>query len=175
MTSDQDWGPAREIASRFFPRIGTLGKLGETPLWDGKAVSASTPSSLLHEVAHFQIAPEWRRFKPGYGLGMEPEGNAFPPQLVSDRRSEVEESMASALGILWEAHLGYKGWRDTAQSHSWGRVREWIRDVDHFLWITDGVAGTLLRLGLITPGGVPIPVTARRWRAPKELAETASS
>lgn len=175
MTDDDDWAPAKEVASRFFTKFGVLGDIRGVPLWDGKTVSASSPINLLHEVAHFQIAPEWRRFKPGYGLGMEPEGDAWPPQLVGDRRTEVEESMASALGVLWAAHLGYEGWRDTAKSHSWGRVNEWIRDVDHFLWITGEVARSLLRLGLITPEGVPIPVLARRWRASKELTEEASS
>jgi hypothetical protein len=167
MPNDDDWVPARRVAKRFFSQIGVMSRNDKGPLWDGKTVVSTSPANLLHEVAHFQIAPDWRRFKPGYGLGVEPEGSCRPPQLVPDLRTEIEEGLASTLGILWEAHLGYPGWNDTARSHGWGEARddEDFKDVAEFLKAAREQSRKLLRLGLITAEGVPRPVLAKRWRA----------
>ena len=79
--------------------------------WDGAALDAETEAYvILHEVAHFVLAPPERRGLPDFGLGPGPDTRdragaeraaALP---VSER--EADEAAASLLGILWEAALG---------------------------------------------------------------------
>lgn len=79
--------------------------------WDGRTLRTATEAYVLvHEVAHFQLAPPARRRAVDFGLGPGPE--------TGDRRGaeraasvfavgrEREEAAASLLGILWEAALG---------------------------------------------------------------------
>jgi hypothetical protein len=79
--------------------------------WDGWRLRGGTEAYvLIHEVAHFQIAPPSRRHLIDFGLGAGPEtGNretADRAMVVDDAMRETEEAMASLLGILWEAELG---------------------------------------------------------------------
>jgi hypothetical protein len=79
--------------------------------WDGAAIrTRSEASVLIHEVAHWQIAPPDRRVLPDFGLGAGPETGfvaaADAARCVTDAEKEHEELMASLLGILWEAALG---------------------------------------------------------------------
>jgi hypothetical protein len=78
--------------------------------WDGAALDGDTEAYvILHEVAHYVLAPPDRRKLPDFGLGPGPdtrdrsgaERAAALPLL--DR--EADEAMASLLGILWEAEL----------------------------------------------------------------------
>lgn len=80
--------------------------------WDGSAFRAETEAYiLLHEVAHFQVAAPARRRILDFGLGAGPESGhrhvADAAALVSGLDRDVEEAMASLLGILWEAELGH--------------------------------------------------------------------
>lgn len=80
--------------------------------WDGRAFRAETEAYvLLHEVAHFQVAPPARRRILDFGLGAGPESGhrhvADAAALVSGLDRDFEEAMASLLGILWEAELGH--------------------------------------------------------------------
>jgi hypothetical protein len=79
--------------------------------WDGMALDGKTEAYvILHEVAHFVLAPPERRMLPDFGLGPGPDtrdraGAEFAAALpVLDR--EADEAAASLLGILWEAELG---------------------------------------------------------------------
>jgi hypothetical protein len=79
--------------------------------WDGAAIrTRSEASVLIHEVAHWQIAPPDRRVMADFGLGAGPEtgrvAEADAARCVTDAVKEHEELMASLLGILWEAALG---------------------------------------------------------------------
>jgi hypothetical protein len=78
--------------------------------WDGTALNAATEAYvLLHEVAHFALAPPERRGLIEFGLGPGPdtldrdsaERTAILPQL----EREQDEAAASLLGIIWEARL----------------------------------------------------------------------
>ncbi len=78
--------------------------------WDGAALDGDTEAYvILHEVAHFVLAPPERRALPDFGLGPGPDTTrraaaeyaATLPLL--DR--EADEAAASLLGILWEAEL----------------------------------------------------------------------
>jgi hypothetical protein len=80
--------------------------------WDGAALDGDTEAYvILHEVAHFVLAPPERRRLVDFGLGPGPdtrqravaEAAAVVPLL--DR--EADETEASLLGILWEAALGH--------------------------------------------------------------------
>jgi len=79
--------------------------------WDGSAVAARMePSVLIHEVAHYQLAPPSRRFKVDFGLGAGPESGDKPAaeadRMVFGVDCDREEALASLLGVLWEAELG---------------------------------------------------------------------
>jgi hypothetical protein len=79
--------------------------------WDGVALDGATEAYvILHEVAHYLLAPPSRRRLPDFGLGPGPDtsdragaerATAVP---IIDR--EADEAAASLLGILWEAELG---------------------------------------------------------------------
>lgn len=79
--------------------------------WDGHAIRTKSEASvLIHEVAHWQIAPPDRRRLADFGLGAGPEtgrvAEADAARCATDAVKEHEELMASLLGILWEAELG---------------------------------------------------------------------
>jgi hypothetical protein len=80
--------------------------------WDGAALDGATEAYvILHEVAHYRLAPPERRVLPDFGAGPGPdtrdrvgaERAAMLP--ILDR--EADEAAASLLGILWEAELGH--------------------------------------------------------------------
>jgi hypothetical protein len=116
--------------------------------WDGVALDGGTEAYvILHEVAHYLLAPPPRRALPDFGLGPGPdtrdragaERAAVMPLL--DR--EADEAMASLLGILWEAELDQpalasfldqnwlEGLERSAAAHFTAVVE---RLVDHGLW-----------------------------------------
>ena len=79
--------------------------------WDGAALNTATEAYvILHEIAHFALAPPERRRLVDFGLGPGPDtvdraaaerAAALPPLA-----REEDEAAASLLGILWEAELG---------------------------------------------------------------------
>ena len=78
--------------------------------WDGTALDGATEAYvILHEAAHFVLAPPERRRLVDFGLGPGPdtaeraaaERAATLPILARD----ADEAAASLLGILWEAAL----------------------------------------------------------------------
>jgi hypothetical protein len=109
-----DWHrDAVGLAERFGMR-----PLAEAPQaafsWDGRHVrTESEPAVLIHEVAHYQLASPARRFLPDFGLGAGPETGrieeADQARCLSDEARELEEQLASLLGILWELTLGQPG------------------------------------------------------------------
>jgi hypothetical protein len=79
--------------------------------WDGKALDGDTEAYvILHEVAHFLLAPPDRRGLIDFGLGPGPDtvhrdaAQHAATLPITDR--EEDEAAASLLGILWEAALG---------------------------------------------------------------------
>lgn len=79
--------------------------------WDGEALRGDTEAYvLLHEIAHFQLAPPGRRRRIDFGLGPGPEtGDRAGAERAASRFGadrDREEAAASLLGILWEAALG---------------------------------------------------------------------
>jgi hypothetical protein len=79
--------------------------------WDGGALDGAVEAYvILHEVAHFLLAPPERRALPDFGLGPGPDTRdrvgAERAATVALHDREADEAAASLLGILWEAELG---------------------------------------------------------------------
>ena len=79
--------------------------------WDGTALDGATEAYvILHEAAHFVLAPPERRRLVDFGLGPGPDTAA---RAAAERAAtlpiverDADEAAASLLGILWEAALG---------------------------------------------------------------------
>jgi hypothetical protein len=79
--------------------------------WDGAALDGTTEAYvILHEVAHYLLAPPERRALPDFGLGPGPDTRdrtgAERAAALPVLEREADEAAASLLGILWEAELG---------------------------------------------------------------------
>lgn len=79
--------------------------------YDGRAIrTRSEAYVLIHEVAHWLVAPPERRGLKDFGLGAGPETGRIDEAnavLSVDQETQIEEeALASLLGILWEAELG---------------------------------------------------------------------
>jgi hypothetical protein len=80
--------------------------------WDGTALDGDTEAYvILHEIAHFVLAPPARRGLVDFGLGPGPDTRersaAERATAVPLNEREADEAEASLLGILWEAALGH--------------------------------------------------------------------
>jgi hypothetical protein len=79
--------------------------------WDGTALNAASEAYvILHEIAHFVLAPPERRRRVEFGLGPGPDTIDRPAAeraaTLSPLARDKDEAAASLLGILWEAQLG---------------------------------------------------------------------
>ena len=79
--------------------------------WDGAALNGATEAYvILHEIAHFVLAPPERRGLVEFGLGPGPDtrdrGTAERAAALPLLAREEDEARASLLGIVWEAELG---------------------------------------------------------------------
>ena len=79
--------------------------------WDGAALDGNTEAYvILHEIAHFVLAPPERRRLVDFGLGPGPDTHertaAEAAAVLPLIEREADEAEASLLGILWEAALG---------------------------------------------------------------------
>jgi hypothetical protein len=80
--------------------------------WDGTALDGATEAYvILHEVAHFVLAPPERRRLVDFGLGPGPDtaarAAATRAAMLPIAERDADEAAASLLGILWEAALGH--------------------------------------------------------------------
>jgi hypothetical protein len=80
--------------------------------WDGRALDSATEAYvILHEAAHFVLAPSERRRLIDFGLGPGPDTRdrdaAARAAVLSPLAREEDEAAASLLGIIWEAQLGH--------------------------------------------------------------------
>ena len=123
--------------------------------WDGQAVWVQMePSVIIHDVAHYQLCAPERRGVWDFGLGAGPEtgrrAEADAVMSVFGPARELEESLTSLLGILWEARLGQpailafveQNWLEGAQRPH--HAAYFVRVVEH-----------LAAFGFISPEGWP--------------------
>lgn len=155
-------GPAAEADRRaalaFAVRFGVAAHPPGTQCrfnWDGVALDpASEAYVVLHEVAHFVLAPPQRRVLIDFGLGPGPDTRDRPAAEraivlpISER--EEDEALASLLGILWEAELAQPALASFIDQN-------WLEGLDrsaapHFETVVAG----LLRRGLLDARGRPV-------------------
>jgi hypothetical protein len=133
--------------------------------WDGHALDIDTEAYvILHEIAHFVLAPPERRTLIDFGLGPGPDTRdraaAERAAVVPIIEREADEAEASLLGILWEAALRQPALASFLDQN-------WLEGLErsaaaHFT----AVFARLRRRGLIglaASGGVP-PQPAREMR-----------
>ncbi|HEV2336395.1 MAG TPA: hypothetical protein VGS13_12910 [Stellaceae bacterium] len=120
--------------------------------WDGAALEGATEAYvILHEIAHFVLAPPERRRLVDFGLGPGPDTTA---RAAAERAAvlpvaarDAEEAAASLLGILWEARLGQPALASFLDQN-------WLEGLDrsavaHFT----AVLRRLRRIGVVEIGG----------------------
>ena len=122
--------------------------------WDGTALDGDTEAYvILHEVAHFLLAPPKRRRLADFGLGPGPDTTARDKAeraaILPILEREADEAAASLLGILWEAALGQPALASFLDQN-------WLEGVarsaaPHFTAVLDG----LRRRGLLDGGFSP--------------------
>ena len=123
--------------------------------WDGKALNGATEAYvILHEMAHFVLAPPARRGLADFGLGPGPDTLARAAAARVARLPaaalDADEAAASLLGILWEARLGQPALASFLDQN-------WLEGLErsaaaHFTAVLE----RLRRRGLLAPG-VPAP------------------
>ena len=134
--------------------------------WDGAALNGATEACvILHEVAHFALAPLERRGLVEFGLGPGPDTldheAAERAAVVSPLAREEDESLASLLGIIWEAALGQPALASFLDQN-------WLEGLDrsaaaHFT----AVVKTLRQRGLLSLERAPaVSIAPKDGRAP---------
>ena len=88
MATPTDTRASREAALMLVNAVG-MPIVDEAPAdafsWDGRAVrTRSEASVLVHEVAHWLIAPDDRRVLPDFGLGAGPETGRIEKRMLPD-------------------------------------------------------------------------------------------
>jgi hypothetical protein len=121
--------------------------------WDGTTLNGATEAYvILHEAAHFALAPPERRRLIDFGLGPGPDtvdrAAAQRAAALSPLAREEDEAAASLLGIVWEAELGQPALASFLDQN-------WLEGLDrsaasHFT----AVLGTLHRRRLLS---LPLP------------------
>ena len=106
-------------------------KIGEPGVlqYDGETIGVGdqTISNIIHDIAHFVAAPDWRRQHPDWGLGAGTDEYSYftntdhnaPARYGTDDEIQEQEEIASLFGICVEVHLGLGC--DTLNDHNWGR------------------------------------------------------
>lgn len=141
----------RQVALAFATGLGIAAHPPGTACrfnWDGAALDGATEAYvILHEVAHFVLAPPERRVLVDFGLGPGPDTRdreaAERAAVLPFLAREEDEALASLLGILWEAELGQPALASFLDQN-------WLEGLDrsaapHFV----AVLGELVRRGLV--------------------------
>ncbi|HEY1503984.1 MAG TPA: hypothetical protein VGF92_06775 [Stellaceae bacterium] len=133
--------------------------------WTGAALRLDTEAYVvLHEVAHFQLAPPDRRRAIDFGLGAGPEtgdrDGAEQAATVFGPEREAEEAMASLLGVLWEVELGQPGFASFLDQN-WLEGADRPSAAQHFT----AVLSALRQRELVDESGRPTRVSASLARS----------
>jgi len=145
---------ARGFGMAIHPE-GTPGRFN----WDGTALNGATEAYvILHEVAHFALAPPERRSLIEFGLGPGPDtldrDAAERAAVLSALAREEDEAAASLLGIVWEASLEQPALASFLDQN-------WLEGLDrsaaaHFTAVVE----TLRQRGFVSVGPAPALSTA---------------
>lgn len=125
--------PAYDTVWRFVDRWVPIDKSPRRrACWNGRSISlhiletesthpdeVRVASNLLHELAHWLLAPPDHRKLVGFGLGIEPQSRCGKlARGISYTAANEAEALASVLGILMEKHLHLDP-AFTADLHLW--------------------------------------------------------
>jgi hypothetical protein len=134
--------------------------------WDGAALNGATEAYvILHEIAHFVLAPPERRCLIDFGLGPGPDtldrDAAEEAAMLAPLAREADEAAASLLGILWEVWLGQPALASFLDQN-------WLEGLDrsapaHFA----GVLARLRRRGLLALAPRPAPEIGSAYSVPQ--------
>lgn len=102
--------------------------------WNGESLNvaakpAPSGGNLIHEIAHWLVAPLERRSLGDFGLSARGwSGHPFTPSLGC-KFPDDEEALASMLGILMERKLGLEWWHswELHQWDGWLSAAPWVR------------------------------------------------
>lgn len=153
--------PAHRAAGVELARAFGIGVIDEAPQdafsYDGHSIrTRSEAYVLIHEVAHWLVAPPERRALIDFGLGAGPESGRIEEAngaiAVGKEEQIREEALASLLGILWEVELGQPAILAFLEQN-W--LEGWERS-SCALNLADNVEA-LFQAGLIDAVGRPIP------------------
>lgn len=106
--------PAHRAAGVKLAQDFGIGTIDEEPMeafsYDGQSIrTRSEAYVLIHEVAHWLVAPPERRGMIDFGLGAGPESGRVEEAnraIAVDKDTQIEEeALSSLLGILWEVEL----------------------------------------------------------------------
>jgi len=128
--------------------------------WDGTALNGATEAYvILHEIAHFALAPPERRGLVEFGLGPGPDTldreAAERAAVLSPLVREKDEAAASLLGIIWEAALGQPALASFLDQN-------WLEGLDrsaagHFTAVVEALRHRELLSGVRAPAASTIP------------------
>jgi hypothetical protein len=163
---------ACELATEFGMALST-GSPTIDFAWNGHALRRDTEAYvLLHEIAHYQLAPPERRAVIDFGLGAGPETGdreaAERAATLFGAARETEEAMASLLGVLWEVELGQPGFASFLDQN-WLEGAERPGAAAHF----SAVMAALTLRGVIDSDGRPQKRLATALIAKAEPAQAA--
>lgn len=153
--------PAHRAAAVDLARAFGIGVIDEAPQdafsYDGHSIrTRSEAYVLIHEVAHWLVAPPERRSLIDFGLGAGPESGRVEEAnhaiAVGKEEQIREEALASLLGILWEVELGQPAILAFLEQN-WLEGWERRSCAENLI---DNVEA-LFQAGLITADGRPIP------------------
>ena len=130
--------------------------------WDGRALDGETEAYvILHEAAHFALAPPERRGLVEFGLGPGPDTRertaAEHAMVLPFLEREDDETAASLLGILWEAALGQPALASFLDQN-------WLEGLDRSA--APHLTAVLRRLRRSGASELPLPDQAARQPAP---------
>lgn len=163
-----DTAAHRDQACTLARRFG-LAVLDEEPAsafsWDGAVLRARSEASVIvHEIAHWLVAPPERRPILDFGLGAGPEtgrvADADAVAAVDDETRQTEETLASLLGVLWEVELGQPGVLAFCEQN-WLEGYRRPSAAAHFAACLD----RLIAAGLVDFQGRPVPPDGVRMQA----------
>jgi hypothetical protein len=114
---------------------------GDKVQWDGNIskFGSSDWEGIVHEVCHWQVAPQSHRFTPDYGLGASVSGDKSVDDIRARRPEQdpaLDEDMAVLMGAMWLREWGFAPYQP------------WVSEFVFGNW--ENVYQNLVGVGLIT-------------------------
>lgn len=94
---------------------------GTSPVWDGEMfrLGAIETFNVFHEIAHWLVAPAYRRALPNFGEGPDAEGGGMWLDVEFTGNAHQDELLVSVLGIILWSTVSDTPWVCGPTEHSW--------------------------------------------------------